>query len=36
MLVYLLGKSFLITKLESEILKTHGLKIHQFLMPLRH
>ncbi len=29
-LVYLLGNSFLKTKSESEILKTHGLKKHQF------
>ena len=31
-LVYLLGNSFLKTKSESEILKTHGLKKHQFLL----
>ena len=32
MLVYLLGNSFLKTKSESEILKTRGLKKHQFLL----
>ncbi len=36
MLVYLLGNSFLKTKSESEILKTHGLKKKSIFIAIFH